>query len=326
MAIIEKRGAAQWRARIRKQGFPSLTQTFTKKAYAERWVRDVESSMDKGMFIDHREAAQTTLANVLDRYELEILPSKKSQKPVKYQIKTIKKMIGKYYLSHLNSNILAKFRDNRVKNISSETARKDLMLISRVLHTAVVDWGIQLPNGNPVAALRLPKPALARDRRLELNEEELLLKAALDCGRHIHNLIIIAIETGMRRGEIINMQWQYINFQKKTLHIDKTKTDSPRTIPLSNRAINILKKQPRNINGKVWNIRAGSVTQAFIRICKKANITNLRFHDLRHEATSRFFEKGFNIMEVSCITGHKDLKMLKRYTHLKAEDLALRLQ
>lgn len=86
-----------------------------------------------------------------------------------------------------------------------------------------------------------------------------------------------------------------------------------------------MKHQPRHINGRVFPIRADSITKAFTRICEKAKLTGLRFNDLRHEVTSRFFEKGFETMEVSATTGHKDLAMLKRYTHLKAEDLAKRL-
>ena len=100
----------------------------------------------------------------------------------------------------------------------------------------------------------------------------------------------------------------------------------PRTIPLSKKAITILKGEPRNINGKVWCIKPDSITQAFTRVCNEAEINDLRFHDLRHEATSRFFGKGLNIMEASSITGHKDLRMLKRYTHLKAENLVHKLQ
>lgn len=95
---------------------------------------------------------------------------------------------------------------------------------------------------------------------------------------------------------------------------------------MSKRAIKILKSEPRNINGTVWCIKPDSITQAFKRVCNNAGITGLRFHDIRHEATSRFFEKDLNIMEVSSITGHKDLRMLKRYTHLKAENLVDKLQ
>jgi len=326
MATFEKRGDSQWRAKVRKKGFPTITKTFANKAIAERWARYVESSMDKGITIDHREADQTTLSDLLDRYEREVLPTKKSQTSVKFQIKIIKKMIGHHSLSRLNSSIIAKFRDNRAKDVTGETTRKDLLLIRRVIHAAIVDWGIQLPNGNPVAAIRLPTPSKARERRLEPGEEEKLLKAANESGGNLYNIIVLAIETAMRRGEIMNMKWCDINFDKNTLYIDETKTDSPRTIPLSKKAIEVLNTKVRNIDGFIWNMKPDSITQAFRRICKKVEIEGLRFHDLRHEATSRLFEKGFNIMEVSSITGHKDLKMLKRYTHLKAEDLVHRLQ
>lgn len=326
MATIEKRGPSQWRVKVRKRGFPSLTQTFAKKALAERWARDIESSMDKGIFVDHREASQTTLTEVLDRYERDILPTKKSQLPVKGQIRQIKRVIGNHSLSRLSSSVIADYRDMRIKDVSNETVRKELLLIRRVLKTATVDWGIHLANGNPVTQIRLPSPGKARERRLLHKEEEKLLKAAKEYGGHIHNITVFAIETAMRRSEIVNTQWSDIDLKKKILVIGETKTDTPRTIPLSKRAVEILNSETRNINGSVWCIKPDSITQAFERVCKKAEITDLRFHDLRHEATSRFFEKGFNIMEVSSITGHKDLRMLKRYTHLKAEDLVQRLQ
>lgn len=326
MATIEKRGTSQWRVKVRKKGYPVLTQTFTKKAFADRWARDVESSMDKGIFIDHREAEQTTLANVLDRYEREVLPSKKSQKPVKGQIKKIKSFIGDFSLSQVTSSLIAEYRDLRLEEVSNETVRKELLLINRVLRTASIDWGIHLVNGNPIAQIRLPKPGKPRERRLEGNEKERLLKAAKEYGGYILNIIEFAIETAMRRGEIVKIEWKDIDFKKKTLHIDETKTDTPRTIPLSKKAMAILKSEPRNINGVVWCIQADSITQAFGRVCKTAGIINLRFHDLRHEATSILFEKGLSIMQASSVTGHADLKMLKRYTHLKAEDLVDKLQ
>ena len=93
-------------------------------------------------------------------------------------------------------------------------------------------------------------------------------------------------------------------------------------MPLSSRALTVLTHLPRRVDGKVWGMRADSITQAFERACSRASIENLRFHDLRHEAASRLFEKGLNPMQVAAITGHKTLQMLKRYTHLKAEDLA----
>ena len=212
MATIEKRGTSQWRVKVRKKGYPVLTQTFSKKALAERWARDVESSMDKDIFIDHREAEQTTLANVLDRYEREVLPTKKSQKPVKGQIKKIKSFIGDFSLSQLTSSIIAEYRDIRVGEVSNETVRKELLLIRRVLKAATIDWGIHLVNGNPVVQIRLPEPGKPRTRRLEHGEKDKLLKIAKEYGGYIHNIITFAIETAMRRSEIIRDRMERYKF------------------------------------------------------------------------------------------------------------------
>jgi integrase len=116
-----------------------------------------------------------------------------------------------------------------------------------------------------------------------------------------------------------------VNLKKRTAHLPKTKNGEARTMPLSSRAVATLENLPRNLDGRVFGTTYEGIHQAFVRACRRAGIADLRFHDLRHEATSRLFEKGFNPMEVSAITGHKTLQMLKRYTHLRAEDLAKRM-
>lgn len=129
-----------------------------------------------------------------------------------------------------------------------------------------------------------------------------------------------------RRGEIVGMLWSHIDLLKQTLYIPYTKTDITRTIPLSSNAVRILSNLPRRVDNKVFNLKPDSITQAFDRACKRAGIQDLRFHDLRHEATSRLFEIGLNVMEVASITGHRDLRMLNRYTHIKPELLAKKLK
>ncbi|EQD28257.1 phage integrase family protein [mine drainage metagenome] len=138
----------------------------------------------------------------------------------------------------------------------------------------------------------------------------------------LYPIVIFAIETGMRRGEIAQMKWDHVDLKKRVLLVPETKSGEPRRIPLSTEAIRILSLQIRRLDGKVWDLIDSSITSAFKSACKVAGIDDLNFHDLRHEATSRFFEKGLNPMQVATITGHKTLQMLKRYTHLKAEDLA----
>lgn len=134
-------------------------------------------------------------------------------------------------------------------------------------------------------------------------------------------MAILALETAMRRGEIIGINSSHIDFRKRLLDIPVTKTNIPRTIPLTSSALSVLKGLTVQIDGTLFPIKPNSVSQAFRRASKRVKLSDLHFHDLRHEATSRFFELGLSIMEVAAITGHKDLPMLQRYTHLKPEDI-----
>lgn len=193
--------------------------------------------------------------------------------------------------------------------------------------------------GNPVDLVRKPRVRNARDRRLLPGEEDGLLDAAKAYGGDIGPIIRLALETAMRRGEIYAMKWAHVDREARVLRVPETKTGEPRKVPLSTKALEVLDSLPRRIDGYVWGMRADSITQAFVRTVGGARKTyeaecaerdekpdprlfrDLRFHDLRHEATSRLFEKGLNPMQVAAITGHKTLQMLKRYTHLRAEDL-----
>lgn len=130
----------------------------------------------------------------------------------------------------------------------------------------------------------------------------------------------------MRQGELIRLRWEHIDLQRRVAYLPDTKNGETRSVPLSSIAIGVLRTVPRSLSGQVFpGLTTEAVKRAYIRAVRRAEIEDLRFHDLRHEATTRLFEKGLNIMEVATITGHKDLRMLRRYTHLKAEDLARKL-
>jgi integrase len=159
---------------------------------------------------------------------------------------------------------------------------------------------------------------------LRAGEFELIKKEASNYGGYIGVIFELAIETAMRRGEIISLTLENVNFDKRTAYLPDTKNGDSRTVPLSFRAIELL-EQVRTSRGKLFPINGDSIGKAFRRVTDRVGIEDLRFHDLRHEATSRLFEKGLQLMEVASITGHKDLAMLKRYTHLDAEKLALKL-
>ena len=199
-----------------------------------------------------------------------------------------------------------------------------LGLLSHLFTIARKEWGME-SLGNPVELVRKPKLPQGRTRHLVDDEESRLLAFAASYGGEVQHLIPWAVETAMRRGEIAAMRWDHLDKKARVLLIPETKTGTPRRVPLSSKALQVLDTLPRQIDGSAWSMRPDSISQAFERVCKAAGIEGLTFHDLRHEATSRLFEKGLNPMEVAAITGHKTLQMLKRYTHLRAEDLVERL-
>jgi integrase len=145
--------------------------------------------------------------------------------------------------------------------------------------------------------------------------------------RHLADVIHFAIATGMRRGELLSLTWRQIDLAKRTAYLTNTKNDQPRHVPLSPHAVAVLQQQNETRpDGLVFPVSANAVRQAWERLKRRAGIEDLRFHDLRHEAISRFFESGLTVPEVGSISGHKDLRMLMRYTHLRAENLAIKLQ
>jgi integrase len=340
-----------YQAIVRKKGYPSQTKTFRAKRDAERWARQIESEMERGVFVQRTESEQTTLNDLLDRYASEVLPALKGGYREQSRVKALQEGLGSYSLAALNSSLIAKYRDKRLATVSKKTGRlvgpqtvkHELGLLQRALKIAVMEWGIALPGGIPTVMVKKPSIPRARDRRLMDDEEERLLA---ECGKSrnpwLRPVVIFAIETAMRAGEMlekwelnkktgsqekksIGLQWSDIDLKKRTAHLPKTKNGEARTVPLSSRAVAVLESLPRSLDGRVFGTTYEAIHQSFVRACRRAGIEDLRLHDARHEATSRLFEKGFNPMEVSAITGHKTLQMLKRYTHLRAEDLAKRM-
>jgi integrase len=197
-----------------------------------------------------------------------------------------------------------------------------------VINTGRTEWGLEnVIKTNPVSMISKPKAPRPRDRRLEAGELERILHFNSCPNPWFKSVIIFAIETGMRRGEILSLTWEHIHLEKRYAHLPDTKNGDSRDVPLSALALELLRDLPGNISSDqvVFPLHFEALKSSWRRACCRRGISDLRFHDLRHEATSRFFEKGLNVMEVAAITGHKDLRMLQRYTHLRAEDLALKL-
>ena len=333
MATIRKRGDRQWEARVRKRGYPTQSKTLKTKARAEAWARGIESEMDRGAFVSRAAAESTTLREALQRYESEVTAMKRGRESESSALKAWREhVIASCVLSRIRGHDLALIRDQWVKRgFKPGTIVRRFAILSHVFTVARREWGME-SLGNPIRDVRMPRVDDARDRRLQGDELARLLAAAKAYAAgptrrlgDIGPLIIWAIETAMRRGEIAAMRWEHVDRDARVLLIPITKNGKPRRIPLSSRALAVLDGRPRRSDNLVWGSSVSGITAIFKKICAEAGIKGLRFHDLRHEATSRLFEKGLGIMEVKEITGHRSFTHLQRYTHLRAEDLVPRL-
>lgn len=329
MATIRKlRG--KWQAQVRRRGVPPRAKSFDKRSDAERWARELEAEADRsGWVADTRAAEKTTLKELLTRYRDEVTPGKRGAVSEASRINVMmRRPIAYRTLAKLTSADVATYRDERLKTVAPATIIRELNTISHAIEIATREWGLWLPH-NPVKLVRRPPAPRGRTRRLNDGEEDALL-AACDRGRTplLKPLLVLAIETGMRRGELLDLRWKHVDLTKRVAHLPLTKNGDTRDIPLSRRAVATLKEiwaKPGRNADRVFPMTGNSVRLAFEHLRVRAGMSDLHFHDLRHEAISRLFEKGLNIAEVSAISGHRELKMLQRYTHLRAADLVHRL-
>ena len=325
MATIIKRGPLQWQVRIRRRGYPTTNKTFETRADAEAWARQIESEMDRGVFVSRAEAEQYTLKECLDRYIEEYTPRLKYGHREAARAKALQEYpLAERIMATIRAKDIADFRREReAEGVGGNTVRLDFALLSKLFNFARSDWGMESLQ-NPVTLAAKPKVPKGRERRLEEGEEEKLLQAASPLFRAI---LLFALETAMRREEIATLRWKNVNVKSRCVYLPETKNSEPRTVPLSAAAIDILQNLPRGESGQyVFGMSADQITDTMKRVRAKAGLSDLRFHDLRHEATSRLFENtDLDVMEIRSITGHKTMQMLARYTHLRTARLADRL-
>ncbi|MET3725091.1 site-specific integrase [Sphingomonas trueperi] len=259
------------------------------------------------------------------RYLAEITPSKLSAETERLRLlKLLKAPVCEIALVDLTSAPIAAYRDARAKAVKPGTIARELSLLHNVIDIARREWDVPLTT-NVVAQVRRIPVRNARDRRLRAGELQRLRKALVDSRNALlQPAILFAIETALRRGELLALEWSAIDFRTRTAYIPHTKTGYPRTIPLTDAAIAVLKCVPRR-DGRVFPMTAMALKLGWNRVRDRASLPDLRFHDLRHEAISRFAEMGLTTVELAAISGHRDLRMLARYTHIQPSALARKL-
>jgi len=352
MATIVKKPSGSWKAVIRKAGWPIQTKTFRTKRDAEDWARRSEDEMVRGAYIQRAMADRMTVSSAIERYLTEVVPTKRptSQAADKRRARVLIKHLGKYSLAALTPEVIAKFRDLRLagedrkdelgdpRPRTNNTVRLDLALLGHMFTIAIKEWGVGLP-ANPVANIRRPAPGPGRNRRLTKKEETKLLEAVDAYSNPMMSwLVRIALETGMRFSEIASLRRIQVDLNRRIVRLLQTKNTQPRTVPLSIAATELfraaLNNPVRPIDtdlifygepGRDGKRRPYRFDRMWQKIKRDVGIVDLHFHDLRHEAVSRLVEAGLSDQEVSAISGHKSMQMLKRYTHLRAEDLVARI-
>lgn len=347
MASLRKRtvdGETRWDVTVTRRGAPRQSKTFSTKGAAERWAREVEREIERGAWRSTDTAERMTVRALMTRYRDEILPAKRSAVGLQgVANKIIQGDLASLPLIALTPARVAQHRDERLRTrarnggpfgkvqkrlLSTQTVRHEIALLKRAIDQGIREWGLYLPAGNPVAQVRLPPMGKSRDRRLTVEEYDRLLKTARASRcKNLATAIELAVETAMRREELCSLMWADVDMNRRVAHLHLTKNGEPRDVPLSSRSITLLSELVRPIHGgPVLGMKGGALSQAFRRVADRAQLKDLHWHDLRHEATSRLAERlGDDVMALAAVTGHKTLQMLKRYTHLRAEDLARRL-
>ncbi len=384
MATFTLQANGKTKARIRRLGQPDLSKTFQTKSAAQSWARAIEREMDIGAFVSRADAERTTFGAAADRYDREVLPSKRGATQDRQRLARLVEHFGKYSLASISSSMVAEYRDGRLKAVSTQTTVHELGLISRLFKACAMDWGIALPHGIPTALVRKPKIDNARERRLEAGEEALLLSALRECkSPWPAAAFVLAIETAGRQSELLSLQWREVDLKRRTARLrgregGQTKSGADyRDVPLSSAAVALLESLPRNLKGGVLPLSQNALQLSYERAVQRGRqlhlhrllkaqlmangmseasadrelralvyrrrdplpvtvenlqaievhddtLKNLTFHDLRHEATSRLAEK-LAMHELMKVTGHASSRMVSRYYHPRAEDLALKL-
>ncbi len=314
----------RWQARVQRKGQKDLAKSFLNKPDAEKWARSIEIEIDRGTYINSDYAQKTLFKEIFQRYLDDLALHIKSADNQSIRVrKLMKHPIAEVNMAQLSPKHIADYRDERLKVIKPNTVIRELAVMSSIINHARREWGLNITN--PVKMIKKPSSTPGRNRIL--NDEELsrLFIQLENISPWYKPLVEFALETSMRRGELMSLLWVNINFDKSVAFLPLTKNGDSRYVPLSLKAIRILKLLPRDIEGRVFPLNKQTVSILFLRAARRAKVLDVHFHDLRHMAITRLASKFSNPIEIAAISGHKSLSMLNRYTHIKAEDLVQKL-
>lgn len=335
MAYIQERktddGKVRFRVQVRLKGFPVTTATFDRKTDAKLWAQQTEAAMREGRYFKTNESKKHTVAELVDRYIENVIPTKpRNAAACTAQLKWWKAQIGHCLLSDLTPALIAEQRDKLLKGITFKgtlrapaTAVRYLAAFSHTLTVAVKEWGWM--EDSPMRKVTKPTEARGRVRFLDDNEREALLHACQDSSNpYLYLAFVLAISTGMRQGELMNLRWEDIDLFKRRITLHHTKNGERRVVPLRGLALQLLQKYTMSRKqdiGLLFPSKEDSNKPMDLRFSweqalKKAAVEDYKWHDNRHSCASYLLMHGASLAEIAEVLGHKTLAMVKRYSHL----------
>lgn len=334
MANIEKRiardGTVTYRARIRMAGRPEACATFRTRAKALEWWHRTNAEVRDGNYFKVVEAKKHTVGDMIDRYVRDVLPQKpRSLRKQTAQLQWWKKQIGCYSLADITPALIAEARDRlgrdptlRGKQRSSATLVRYLAALSHAFSMAVKEWAWL--EDSPMRRVTKPKETRGRARFLTDEERMRLLTACQNSkSRLLYTIVVVALSTGMRYSEIINLQWRDVDLDKGRIVLEYTKNGERRSIPLVGHALDLLKDLSKQRRLDTFYLFPGKnvhkpmeIRYHWEKALKEAQIPDFRFHDLRHTFASYLAMNKATLTELRILLGHKSSSMTARYSHL----------
>ena len=327
MASIRKR-KDKYQAQVRING-QSTSKTFISIAHAKSWARRMETKAEASS-ISIKKYQPVNFAEVLEAYLQKVTPLKRntSVEPIIIRL-LMRSDWAQKPLTGLTTADVAAYRDERLRQIKASSLHRQFCIIKHAAKIAEEEWGWDA-SSHIFNAIKIKRTPPSGVRRLSEGDTQSLIQAAGSCrNRLMQPLIILALETGMRRGELLSLEWDGVDFNHHQISLQKTKSGYPRQIPMTHTSEGVLRglwKALEGQNGLVFNLSPNAVRLAFERIRQGCGLTGVRFHDLRHEAISRWFERGLTMPEVAAISGHRNLGQLMRYSHADTKALANKIR
>jgi len=331
---ITKEGKTVIRVRVRLKGCPTETATFNRLTDAKKWAAKIETDIRDGRHFKTAEAKRHTLAELVDRYLKDTLPGKSEvmQKPRWRHLTWWKDHIGDRLLADVTPSLLAEYRDRLSKGEgrprSPATVVRYMAALSHAFSVAVREW--EWLDDSPLRKVSKPKEPRGRVRFLSDDERKILLVACKQSQTpYLYPLVVLALSTGARRGELLGLTWGDIDLKRKVAILHKTKNDERRALPLAGHALDCVNKlaEVRRIDTNLLfpdetGKKPVEIRPAWERVLKEAGIEDFKFHDLRHSAASYLAMNGASLAEIAEVLGHKTLQMVKRYSHLSEQHTA----